>query len=86
MLITAVAIFLVMALAIGTVLVYASNATRQTALAVGRDLYRLAAQSAIEIAKSEVNAAFQQTISAQARVVGSTIGSNSTSAFDWFES
>ena len=85
-LITVVAIFLVMALAIGTVLVYASNATRQTTLAVGRDLCRLAAQSAIEIAKSEVNAAFQQTISAQARVVGSTIGSNSTSAFDWFES
>ena len=85
-LITAIAIFLVMALAIGSVLAYASTATRHTALAVGRDVCRLAAQSAIEIAKAEVNAAFQQTISAQARVVGSTIGSNSTSAFDWFES
>ena len=84
-LITAVAIFLIMSLAIGSLLAYASTATRQTTLAVGRDVCRLAAQSAIEIAKAEVNAAFQQTISAQARVVGANIGSTSTSAFDWFE-
>ena len=83
-LITVVAIFLILSLAIGSVLSYASMATRQTALAIGRDVCRLAAQSAIEIAKARVNASFQQTISAQARVVGSSIGSTSTSAFDWF--
>ena len=85
-LITVVAIFLILSLAIGSVLSYASMATRQTALAIGRDVCRLAAQSAIEIAKARVNASFQQTISAQARVVGSSIGSTSTSAFDWFGS
>ena len=85
-LITVVAVFLIMSLAIGSVLSYASMAKRRTAMAIGRDVCRLAAQSAIEIAKARVNAAFQQTISAQARVVGSTIGSNSTSAFDWFGS
>ena len=84
-LLTVVGIFMIMAVLIGAVMAYAANATRQTALAVGRDVCRLAAQSAIEMAKSEVNAAFQQTISAHARVVGTTIGSTSTSAFDWFE-
>ena len=84
-LITVVGIFLVMSILIGAVLAYAANATRTTALAVGRDLCRLAAQSGIEIAKTEVNAAFQETISAHARIVGTTLGSNSTSAFDWFE-
>ena len=84
-LITVIVIFLIMSLVIGAALAYASNATRHTTLAIGRDVCRLAAQSAMEIAKARVNAAFQQTISAQARVVGATLGSNSTSAFDWFE-
>ena len=85
-LITSIVMMAIVSLVVGAVLSYVSNATRQTSLAVGRDVCRLAAQSGIECAKTEVNAAFQKTISAQARIIGSMIGAESASAFDWFES
>ena len=75
----------VVAVGLAALFGYVSNATRQAAMAVGRDICRLAAQSGIEAAKAEVNAAFQQTISAQARIIGASFSADSTSAFDWFE-
>ena len=85
-LITVLCLTMVVAIGLGAIFGYVSNATRQAALAVGRDVCRLAAQSGIELAKTEVNAAFQKTISASARIIGAMIGSESASAFDWFES
>ena len=85
-LITVICLTAVMAIGLGSIFGYVSNATRQAAVAVGRDVCRLAAQSGIELAKTEVNAAFQKTISAQARIIGAMVGAESASAFDWFES
>ena len=86
-LIVVIGLTAVVAIGLGAIFGYVSNATRQAALAVGRDVCRLAAQSGIEIVKTEVNAAFQRTISASARIIGAMIGgTESTSAFDWFES
>ena len=86
-LITVLCLTMVVSIGLGAIFGYVANATRQTSLAVGRDVCRLAAQSGIELAKTEVNAAFQRTISASARIIGSSIsGVESTSAFDWFES
>ena len=83
-LVAVVVLTLVMLVAVGAVVGYVSNAARQTSLAVGRDVCRLAAQSEIEVAKSEIYAAFQKTISASARVIGNSIGATTASSFDWF--
>ena len=86
-LITVLCLTMVVAIGLGAIFGYVANATRQVSLAVGRDVCRLAAQSGIELAKTEVNAAFQRTISASARIIGASFSSgDSTSAFDWFES
>lgn len=85
-LITVLCLTMVVAIGLGAIFGYVANATRQASLAVGRDVCRLAAQSGIELAKTEVNAAFQKTISASARIIGASLsGAESTSAFDWFE-
>ena len=77
----------VLTIAVGSVLGYVSNATRQTAAAVGRDICRLAAQSEIEVAKAAVNYRFQLSLNRSARIVGGTsIGTTTASSFDWFES
>ena len=81
-LLTVLALTAAIVIAVGAVVGYVSNATRQTAQAIGRDVCRLAAQSGIEIAKARIYAAFSSTISASARVIG--VGSSTTSAFDWF--
>lgn len=65
---------------------YVAFAQRQTAIAIGRDLCRLAAQSEIELAKSAVNYRFQLSLNRSARIVGGQVlGSQSASSFDWFE-
>lgn len=77
----------VLTIAVGSVLGYVSNATRQTAAAIDRDLCRLAAQSEIEIAKAAVDYRYQLSLNRTARIVGGTaIGSFATNSFDWFES
>ena len=66
---------------VGGALAYISHATRQTAIMTGRSVCRLAAQSAIEACKDDVNSAFLRSIDKSARRVGF---SNSNS-YDWFE-
>ena len=71
---------------LGGVFAYVNFAVRQTAIALGNDLCRLAAQSEIELAKSAVNYRFQLSLNRSARIIGGqTIGSLSASSFDWFE-
>lgn len=68
------------------VFAYALHAQRQTVLAIGRDVCRLAAQSEIEIAKSAVFYRFQLSLNRSAHIIGGdTIGNQSASSFDWFE-
>ena len=81
MLITVLVMTGVCAIVLGGVLGYVSHATRLTAVHVGNNACRLAAQGEIELAKSAINDAFDRAIARSGRVVG--VGS-SVSSFDWF--
>lgn len=71
---------------LGGVFGYVVFAQRATAIAVGRDVCRLAAQSEIELAKSAIFYRFQLSLNRSARIVGGTaIGTSTASSFDWFE-
>ena len=65
---------------VGGAIAYTSYATRQTNILTGKTVCRLAAQSAIEACKAEVNDAFMKSIGKSAHRVGF---SNSDS-FNWF--
>lgn len=70
---------------LGGVFSYVVFAQRASAIAVGRDVCRLAAQSEIELAKSAIFHQFQMSLNRSARIVGgSTIGTQTASSFDWF--
>lgn len=73
----------VMALIIGSTMTYVYTTSRMTAMAIGRDVCRLAAQSEIELAKSAINFQFQNSLNRTAVMLGTTIGGN---PFDkWFK-
>lgn len=82
-LVTVLALSASVLIAVAAVVGYVAGATRQTAMAVGRDVCRLAAQSGIELAKSKVGDAFQSTLTSP-KVVGSSINASTACAFDWF--
>ena len=73
----------VCAIVLGGVLGYVSHATRLTAVHVGNNACRLAAQGEIELAKSAINDAFNRAIARRGRIVGGSMGS-SVCSFDWF--
>ena len=65
---------------------YVSWTVRASAIATGRDICRLAAQSEIEIAKHAVNEAFILSLERYGHIIGGdAIGSTTVSSFDWFE-
>ena len=71
---------------LGGVFSYVAFAQRQTAIALGRDVCRLAAQSEIELAKSAVFYRFMLSLNRSARIIGGEVlGTKSASSFDWFE-
>ena len=73
----------VSALVLGGVLGYVSSATRMTAIHLGNSACRLAAQGEIELAKTAVNEAFNNSIARGAHIIGGSVGST-VCAFDWF--
>ncbi len=66
---------------VGGAIAYTSFATRQTNMMTGKTVCRLAAQSAIEACKNDVNTAFMNSIGKTAHRVGFSNSSN----FNWFE-
>ena len=84
-LVTTIVLMAAVAIVLGGVFSYVSHAARATAIAIGRDSCRLAAQGEIEVAKSVINTAFVRSIERSARIVGGdTLGSTKISSFDWF--
>ncbi|MBO7720860.1 MAG: hypothetical protein J6T01_00470 [Kiritimatiellae bacterium] len=81
--VTALVMTGVCALVLGGVLSYVSYATRATAVYVGDNACRLAAQSEIELAKAAINDEFNRSIARGAHIIGGTMGSTVCS-FDWF--
>jgi hypothetical protein len=82
-LVTVLVLTAVTMIVLGGVLGYVSFSTRATAVYVGEDVCRLAAQSEIEIAKSAINDRFSRSIARGAHIID-TMGSTVLSSFDWF--